>query len=64
MNQTNKQISKRDKQEEETLVLLDIAKAIDEVKGEGFGEVRVYVQNGKIYRWELVKSRTRRNSPR
>lgn len=59
MNQINKQ-NRRNNQEEETLVLLDIAKAIEEVKGEGFGEVRVFIQNGKIYRWEIVKSRTRK----
>lgn len=53
MNQTNKQ------KEEETLVLLDIAKAIDEVKTEGFGSVTIFVQDTHIYRWEIVKSRTK-----
>jgi len=53
MNQTNKQ------KEEETLVLLDIAKAIDEVRAEGFGSVTVFVQDTHIYRWEIVKSRTK-----
>lgn len=59
MNQTNNK--KQQRTEDEALLLLEIAKAIDEVKDDGFGEVRVYVQNGKIYRWELVKSRTRKN---
>ena len=51
MNQTNKH------KEDETLVLLDIAKAIEEVKKDGFGQVTIYVQDKHIYRWEIVKSR-------
>lgn len=53
MNQTNKQ------KEEEALALLDIAKALDEVKVEGFGSVTIFVQDKHIYRWEIVKSRTK-----
>ena len=59
MNQTNKQNSKRDKSEEETLILLDIAKAIEEVKQEGYGSVTIFVQDNHIFRWEILKSRTR-----
>jgi len=59
MNQTNKQNLKRDRDEEETLILLDIAKAIEEVKGEGFGCVTVFIQDNRIFRWEILKSRTR-----
>jgi len=59
MNQTNNQNSKKEKREEETLVLLDIAKAIEEVKQEGFGSVTIFVQNNHILRWEILKSRTR-----
>lgn len=59
MNQTNKQNLKRDRDEEETLILLDIAKAIEEVKREGFGCVTVFIQDNRIFRWEILKSRTR-----
>jgi hypothetical protein len=59
MNQTNKQNSKRDKSEEETLILLDIAKAIEEVKQEGYGSVTIFIQDNRIFRWEILKSRTR-----
>ncbi len=58
MSQTNKPIKER---EDETLVLLDIAKAIEEVKHDGYGMVVVYVRQSKIERWERVKSETRRN---
>lgn len=59
MNQTNNKNSKRDKNEEETLILLDIAKAIEEVKQEGYGSVTVFIQDNRIFRWEILKSRTR-----
>lgn len=59
MNRTNNQNLKRDKSEEETLILLDIAKAIEEVKQEGFGSVTIFVQDNRIFRWEILKSRTR-----
>ncbi len=56
-----KEVRKKLSQENETLTLVDIAKDIDEVKNEGFGRVVIFVQNGRIYRWELVKSRTKKN---
>ncbi len=59
MNQTNKHTSKRDRDEEETLILVDIAKAIEEVKGEGYGCVTVFIQDNRIFRWEVLKARTR-----
>ncbi|MEK7643286.1 MAG: hypothetical protein AAB372_02455 [Patescibacteria group bacterium] len=62
MNQTNKQNSKRDKSEEETLILLDIAKAIEEVKVDGYGSVTIFIQDKRIYRWEILKSRTKGRS--
>lgn len=59
MSQTNNQKSKQERSEEETLILLDIAKAIEEVKQEGFGSVTIFVQDNRIFRWEILKSRTR-----
>jgi hypothetical protein len=56
-----KEVRKKLSQENETLTLVDIAKDIDEVKTEGFGRIVIFVQNGRIYRWELVKSRTKKN---
>lgn len=56
-----KEVRKKLSQENETLTLVDIAKDIDEVKTEGFGRIVIFVQNGHIYRWELVKSRTKKN---
>jgi len=62
MNQTNNQNSKREKREEETLILLDIAKAIEEVKQEGYGSVTIFIQDKHIFRWEILKSRTKSRS--
>lgn len=56
-----KEVRKKLSQENETLTLVDIAKAIDEVKIDGFGRVVIFIQNGRIYRWEQVKSKTRKN---
>lgn len=55
-----KEVRKKLSLENETLTLVDIAQAIDEVKTDGFGRVVIFIQNGHIYRWERVKSRTRR----
>lgn len=56
-----KEVRKKLSQENETLTLVDIAKAIDEVKTDGFGRVVIFIQNGRIYRWEQIKSKTKRN---
>lgn len=55
-----KEVRKKLNQENETLTLVDIAKDIDEVKNEGFGRIVIFVQDGHIFRWELVKSRTKK----
>ena len=55
-----KEVRKKLSQENETLTLVDIAKDIDEVKNEGFGRIVIFVQDGHIFRWELVKSRTKK----
>jgi hypothetical protein len=57
-----KEVRKKLSQEDETLTLVDIAAGIDEVKKHGFGRVVVFIQNGYIYHWEQVKSRTRRKT--
>ena len=54
-----KEVRKKLSQEDETLTLVDIATGIDEVKKDGFGRVVVFIQNGHIYRWEQVKSKTK-----
>ncbi len=59
-----KEVRKKSKLENETLTLVDIAKAIEEVKTDGFGRVVIFVQNGRIFRWEQVKSRTKRRAKR
>lgn len=47
--------------DEETLVLVDIARAIDEVRKAGHGKVVIYVEKKHILRWEAVKSTSRRS---
>lgn len=56
-----KEVRKKSKLENETFILVDIAKAIDEVKIDGFGRIVIFIQNGRIYRWEQVKSKTQRD---
>lgn len=55
------EVRKKLSQENETLTLVDIVKAVNEVKTNGFGRVVIFIQNGRIYRWEQVKSKTREN---
>ncbi len=61
LNPVKKEVRKKSKMENESLILVDILKAVDEVKIDGFGRVVIFIQNGQIYRWERIKTTTGKN---
>ncbi len=56
-----KEVRKKSKMENQSLMLVDILKGLDEIKSYGFGRVVIIVQNGHIYCWEQIKTKTDRN---
>ncbi len=57
MNQT---IDKNLTKEERALLLLEIMKELGEVESEGFGRMVIDIQNGQIFNWWKITSRTAR----
>ncbi len=54
----NQAINKNLTKEERGLLLLEIVKELGEVESEGFGRIVIDIQNGQIFNWWKITSRT------
>lgn len=60
MNQTDNKKTRPITTEEKALLLVEIAKDLAAVEGEGFGRIVIEIKNGQIVNWWKIASRTRR----